>query len=146
MCTILAASTLEGFESGFEAGFESGLDGMEKFLTGIGLGVYLVMLAVCIVCLIAMARIFRKAGIAGWKVLIPFYSNYLQYKLVFGNGWLFLLTAIPVVGYIVQYVLEWNLAKAFGKGTGFAVLSLFFSPITRMIIGFGSSEYVGPQC
>ena len=66
-------------------------------------------------------------------------------KLVFGNGWLFLLNLIPFVGYVLPCVVEFKLAKAFGKGTGFAILSLFFSPITRMILAFGDSEYVGPM-
>ena len=121
----------------------SSLEGLEV-LAGLGLGLYIAMLALCVVILIASAKIFSKAGIAGWKVIIPFYSNYLQYKLVFGNGWLFLLNLIPFVGYVMPCVLEWKLAKVFGKGTGFALLSLFFSPITRMILGFGDSEYVGP--
>lgn len=121
----------------------SSLEGLEV-LAGLGVGLYLAMLALCVVILIASAKIFSKAGIAGWKVIVPFYSNYLQYKLVFGNGWLFLLNLIPFVGYVMPCVLEWKLAKVFGKGTGFALLSLFFSPITRMILGFGDSEYVGP--
>lgn len=115
-----------------------------EMIAGFGIGLYLVMLVLCVVCLIAAAKIFSKAGIAGWKVIVPFYSNYLQYKLVFGNGWLFLLNLIPVVGYVMPFVLEWKLAKVFGKGSGFALLSLFFSPITRLILGFGDAEYVGP--
>lgn len=115
-----------------------------EMLAGFGIGLYLVSLVICVVCLIAAAKIFSKAGIAGWKVIVPFYSNYLQYKLVFGNGWLFLLNLIPFVGYVMPFILEWKLAKVFGKGTGFAVLSLFFSPITRLILGFGDAEYAGP--
>ena len=121
----------------------SSFEGLEALL-GLGVGLYLVMLALCVVILIASAKIFSKAGIAGWKVIVPFYSNYLQYKLVFGNGWLFLLNLIPFVGYVMPIVLEVKLAKVFGKGTGFAILSVFFSPITRLILGFGDAEYVGP--
>lgn len=119
---------------------------MMEMIAGFGIGLYLFALVLCVVCLIAAAKIFTKAGIAGWKVIVPFYNTYLQYKLVFGNGWLFLLQLVPVVGYVMPFVLEFKLAKVFGKGTGFAVLSLFFSPITRLILGFGSAEYEGPLC
>lgn len=129
------SSSLQGIEN---------IEGFEAAFTGAFLVVYLVMLALCIVCLFAMAKVFKKAGVAGWKILIPVYNTYLTYKIVFGNGWLFLLQLIPLVGYVMPFVLEWKLAKVFGKGTGFAILSLFFSPITRMILGFGSSEYTGP--
>ena len=126
------------------SGVSTSMEGLEA-LAGLGIGLYVVLLVLCVVLLVALAKIFSKAGIAGWKVIVPFYNNYLLSKLVFGNGWLFLLTLIPFVGYVMPFVLEWKLAKVFGKGTGFAVLSLFFSPITRLILGFGSDQYVGPQ-
>lgn len=122
----------------------SGAESLEAMLPVL-LVTYFIALVVAIVCLIAAAKLFSKAGIAGWKVLIPIYNGYLLYKLVFGNGWLFLLNLIPFVGYVLPCVVEFKLAKAFGKGTGFAILSLFFSPITRMILAFGDSEYVGPM-
>lgn len=129
-------SSLSGLES---------MGGPAEILLGFGVIFWLILVVVvCVVSLIASAKIFSKAGIAGWKVIVPFYSNYLQYKLVFGNGWLFLLNLIPFVGYVLPCVLEFKLAKVFGKSTGFAILSLFFSPITRLMLGFGNCEYIGP--
>lgn len=34
-----------------------------------------------VIILIARWRVFEKAGIAGWKSLIPFYSDYCTYKI-----------------------------------------------------------------
>lgn len=137
MNSFLASDVASATELGtIEAVFET--------ILGFGAIIWAVTLALCVVSLIASAKIFSKAGIAGWKVIVPFYSNYLQYKLVFGNGWLFLLNLIPFVGYVMPCVLEFKLAKAFGKSTGFAILSLFFSPITRLMLGFGDCEYIGP--
>ena len=34
-----------------------------------------------VIILIARWRVFEKAGIAGWKSLIPFYSEYCTYKI-----------------------------------------------------------------
>ena len=52
----------------------------------------LISLSVNILTIIAMWKIFSKAGIAGWKALIPFYNGYLQYKLAWKGSifWLFL--------------------------------------------------------
>ena len=96
----------------------SSFEGLEALL-GLGVGLYIVMLVICVVCLIAAVKIFSKAGIAGWKVIVPFYSNYLQYKLVFGNGWLFLLNLIPFVGYvmpIVSLTIDGNMVLEFEEG------------------------------
>jgi hypothetical protein len=41
-------------------------------------------------------------------------------------------------------VLPLDLAKSFGKTTGFGVLMIFFPAIMNPILAFGSSRYVGP--
>lgn len=40
-----------------------------------------------------MWKIFEKAGIKGYKALIPFYNIYLLTKLSFNSGWYFLIPA-----------------------------------------------------
>ena len=44
---------------------------------------------------------------------------------------------------VVVMKLYIKLAKAFGKGTGFGVLTFFFAPICLAVLGFGSAEYEG---
>ena len=50
-----------------------------------------------------------------------------------------------VVLIVVEMKLYIALAKAFGKGTGFGVLTFFFAPICLALLGFGSSEYNGAK-
>lgn len=106
---------------------------------------YVVMLAVLVVMLVAQWKIFVKAGRPGWASIIPFYNMYCLFDIAWGNGWLFLLTFIPCVGTIFQLIAYFKLASAFGKGAGFGVGLIFLSPIFLIILGFGSSEYIGPQ-
>ena len=114
------------------------------FVLSFGVAFMLVAVVFTIINFVTGFKIFQKAGIAGWKIFIPFYNSYLQYQLVFGVGWLFLLNFLPIVSYILPFVLEFKLAKVFNKGTGFEIASLFISPINRLIIAFGESKYVGP--
>lgn len=135
------------FASAAESATELGaIEAVFEAMLGFGAIIWLVIVALCVIALIANVKIFMKAGIAGWKALIPFYNTYLMYKLVFGNGWLFLLNFLPLVGYILPCVLAFKLAKVFDKDTGFAILSIFFSPITHLILAFGDSKYNGPLC
>ena len=46
---------------------------------------------------------------------------------------------------VVEMKLYIALAKAFGKGTGFGVLTFFFAPICLAVLGFGSAEYEGQR-
>lgn len=89
---------------------------------------------------------FKKAGYEGWISLVPFYNTYTLSKVVWGNGWLFLLCLIPVGGTIFQIATLAKLAKVFNKGTGFSVGMVFLPVIFMLILGMCStSSYSGPN-
>lgn len=114
--------------------------------------VYLVIiLAICVIQIIAMWKLFNKAGEKGWKSIIPIYNLVTLFKISGLSPWLilaFLAMIIPFVGFIVcialNAVLAYKLAKSFGKDGGWAVGLYFLAPIFYMILAFGKSEYVGP--
>lgn len=87
--------------------------------------------------------IYEKAGEEGWKVFIPFYSNYILSKIVFGNGWLFLLALVPFIGTFFPLVQYWKLGTVFGKETGFKIGLIFLPVVFLAILAFGDSEYEG---
>ena len=103
-------------------------------------------IVLCIISIIAMWKIFKKAGYEGWKSIIPFYNIYLLLKIAGYNGWFFLFALIPFVGVvIVEVMLGIGLAKNFGKGTGFAVGLILLNFVFELILGFGDAKYVGPN-
>lgn len=107
-------------------------------------GVYmLVSMVVLVLAIVACWKIYTKAGEPGWASLVPFYSNYVLFKIVFGKGWLFLLLFIPIVNAIMIIILIFKLAQVFGHGVGFGFGLLFLSPIFLLILAFDSSEYEG---
>ena len=105
----------------------------------------IVSLALLVLMCAAMWKLFEKAGIEGWKALIPFYNIYLLYELTWGNGLYALLLFVPVVDVIVTIITAIKMAKAFGKGTGFGIALFLFSFIGLPILGFSDAEYMGPQ-
>ena len=50
---------------------------------------------VYIITIVGWWKVFKKAGVAGWKSLIPIYNQYLAYKISGLSGWLILL---PFIG------------------------------------------------
>ncbi len=81
-------------------------------------------------------RMLIKAGEPWWSVFVPFYSMYVLYKVAMGNGWLFLTTLIPGIGQIISLVCYYNLGKKFYHS---GWLTLFFTPIMVIVIGFSSN-------
>ena len=101
-------------------------------------------LLVALLLIVAMWKVFTKAGQPGWASIIPIYNIYIWCKIVGRPWWWILLMLIPFVNFIVCIILCIDLAKSFGKGVGFgiglALLGIIFFPI----LGFGSAQYQGP--
>jgi hypothetical protein len=97
-----------------------------------------------LVVLIALWKVFTKAGKPGWAVLIPIYNLYVLLEIVGRPGWWLLMFLIPVVNVIFLVMLYFDLAKSYGKGSGFALGLIFLGPIFILILGFGSAQYIGP--
>lgn len=104
-----------------------------------------VLMIIClifmVVYIIALWKIFSKAGIAGWKSIIPFYNSYCLCKITWGSGWLFLVYWVPFVNFVFGILTFNRLAKVFGKGIGFTLGLIFLSPIFILILAFGSATY-----
>lgn len=103
----------------------------------------LLTLAIAVLGIVAMWKIFTKAGEPGWAAIIPFYNLYVLFKITWGSGWKFLLLLIPIANIVIAIITMVKLAKAFGKGGGFAVGLIFLSIIFYCILAFGDSGYLG---
>jgi hypothetical protein len=58
--------------------------------------------------------------------------------------WWIILMLIPIVGFIVWIIVALDLAKSYGRGTGFGIGLIIFPYIWTIILGFGSDTYRGP--
>lgn len=110
------------------------------------MAMWLFWLVVWVVSIIALWKVFEKAGEAGWKSIIPFYSSYIMCRIAGRNGWWFLALFVPFVNVFVLLMLAIDMAKHFGKSTTFGVVALWlFSLVGYLILGFGDAKYVGPK-
>ncbi len=136
-----------------------------------GLAAYLVMSLIWyIIMVVANWRIFTKAGEAGWKSIIPFLNTYVVFKIAWNIKMFWIMMGTFIAGSIctsiageqggvlaiigavfslascvIGIISVHKLSKSFGYGIGFTLGLLFLSPIFTLILGLGSSEYIGPQ-
>ena len=112
-------------------------------VAGVGAGLMILYFAIVIFMLIVWWKIFIKAGKPGWGILIPIYNVILMLEIAGRPGWWFLLMLIPVVDIVIAIIVILDLAKAFGKGSGFGLGMLFLGIIFYPMLAFGDAQYVG---
>lgn len=104
----------------------------------------IILLAIAVIGIIGMWKVFEKAGQPGWAVLIPFYNAYIILKIAGKPGWWLVLMLIPLVNLVIAFIVAIEVAKAFGQSALFGVVLLFFlSIVGYLILGFGNYRYVG---
>lgn len=116
-------------------------------LLGLGTGVLftvgIALIAIGVLQIVSMWRLYWKAGEAGWGAIVPFYNTYLLYKIVWGSGWWFLTLLMPFGGIVMLFATYIKIARCYGKGTGFGIGILLLPVIFLAILAFGESKYTG---
>jgi hypothetical protein len=111
--------------------------------TGIGIAMGIVWLALAVLMIAALWKIFVKAGEPGWAAIIPIYNLIVMLKIVGRPVWWLVLFLIPFVNLVIAFIVAFDLAKAFGKGAGFALGMIFLSPIFYPILAWSDARYQG---
>ena len=101
----------------------------------------MIQLALVIVSVVALLKLFTKAGKPGWASIVPIYNTCVMIDIAGKPIWWILLMFIPGVNIVISVLVMIGLAKNFGRGTG-TVIGLIFLPfIFLLILAFGSAEY-----
>lgn len=115
---------------------------------GTAVGVLLVWmlfwLAIVAILVVAMWKIFAKAGKPGWAAIVPIYNILVFLEIIGRPWWWLLLMFIPFVNFVIGIVVALDLGKAFGKDAAYSIILLWlFSLIGFLMLGFGKDKYLG---
>ena len=103
--------------------------------------ILIIELVIAIFMIVALWKIFVKAGQPGWASIIPIYNSYIMLVVAGKPGWWLILMFIPFVNLVIVILALAGLAANFGKGGGFVVGLIFLPFIFLPILGFGGAEY-----
>ena len=116
-------------------------------LAGFGIVTWVVSMAIAILMIVSMWKIFTKAGKPGWAAIVPIYNIVVLFQITGLSPWLMLLFIVPFVNFIampiLMILLYVKLAKLFGKSGRFAVGLIFLNVIFMPILAFSDAEYQG---
>jgi hypothetical protein len=117
---------------------------------GAGAGMFgtvclLVEVAIIVVMIVGMWKVFEKAGKPGWASIIPFYNLYVLTEIAGRPILWFILLLIPCVNIVAHIVISIDIAKNFGKDTVYAIGLILFPFIFWPLLGFGDAKYTPLQ-
>ncbi len=154
---------------------QTGVAAIAGFLGGMVVTFVVLSIVLGVLLIIAHWKMFTKAGQPGWKSIIPIYSDYVLFDLVWDTKNFFIYLALSVGTYVLSMFstnaqtgesnpivaflclaaaiatlvwwirLQLKTAAAYGKSTGFGVGLILLPNIFTLILGFGDAQYVGPQ-
>ncbi len=101
----------------------------------------LVWLAIVVLAIVGVWKVFTKAGKPGWGAIIPIYNLILLLEIAGRPIWWIILFFIPLVNIVVGIIVPIDVARNFGKGTGFGLGLAFLGFIFYPILGFSDARY-----
>lgn len=116
---------------------------------GVILGIIIFFIAMMIVAYAIvsylLSRIFKKAGIAGWKAWIPVYSTWITMELGGQRGWISLLLLSPVVVDILSLAPGAEpfvpLLLLIGIGICLVAIAFLYTAMYKIGLHFGKDGY-----
>lgn len=122
-------------------------DAMSEIIFGSAMGLFqlvfwVIYMIVLVLMVIALWKVFVKAGEPGWACLIPFYGWWVLMKISCKNTVLwFILLFIPFANFVAVTISLIGLAKSFDKGMGTILLMIFLPFIGLPMLAFGDAEW-----
>ncbi|HWT01996.1 MAG TPA: DUF5684 domain-containing protein [Pyrinomonadaceae bacterium] len=101
-----------------------------------------VSLPIMIIVIAGMWKVFTKAGKPGWASLIPIYNAIVLLEIAGKPVWWIVLLLIPGVNLVILFIVSIDVAKNFGKGTGFGIGLALLGVVFYPILGFGDARYM----
>lgn len=94
-----------------------------------------------------LSRIFKKAGVAGWKAWVPVYNTWITLELGGQKGWWALVLLIPVVSIVAVvflYIAMYEIGLKFGKDGYFVLWAIFLPIVWYVWLAFDQSTWKAP--
>ena len=104
----------------------------------------IIYLAIVVLLIVSLWKIYSKANKPGWACLIPIYNIIVLLRIIGKQWWWIFLLLIPIVNIVFAIWMTNLLSKSFGKNEGFTIGLLFLPFVFYPLLGFGEAKYNGP--
>ena len=98
-------------------------------------------LAITVLLIASLWKVFEKANQPGWASIIPIYNILVMLRVAGKPWWWLLLYLIPVVNIVLAIMMTHAISTKFGNGVGFTLGLIFLPFIFFPILAFGDYTY-----
>ena len=116
--------------------------GLTGAIAAMGLFFWILFMALGILKIVSLWKIFKKAGKPGWASIVPIYNIYIMCEIAEKEWWYILLLCVPFVNIYAIIVLYNGMAKKFGKGGGFVVGMILLPVVFFPMLAFGKDATI----
>ena len=116
--------------------------GLTGALAAMGLFFWILSMALSILMIVSLWKIFKKAGKPGWASIIPIYNIYIMCEIAEKEWWYVLLSCVPFANIYAMIVLYNGMAKRFGKSGGFVAGMILLPVIFFPMLAFGKDAAI----
>ena len=106
-----------------------------------GILVMLIELAIAVLAIAGMWKVFVKAGEPGWAAIVPIYNIIIMLKIANKPVWWIVLFLIPVVSLVIAILVGIGVAQRFGKSDGFGIGLALLPFVFYPMLGFGDAKF-----
>jgi len=127
-----------GYDYGYSADAAASTLGV---LGGLFFGIMIFSSIIGLIAIISYAKIFKKAGKPWWASIVPIYNTIVMIEIAKLPLWYIALFFIPIANIYAIFKINIEMAKKFGKGTGFGIGMTLLSIIFIPLLAFSDNKY-----
>ena len=113
-------------------------------IAGLIVFMFFFMIALYVIVSIMLARIFRKAGVEGWKAWVPVYNTWVTLELGDQKGWWALILFVPIANVIATvflYIAMYNIGLHLNKDEYFVLWAIFLPLVWYAWLAYDNSTW-----
>ena len=126
------------YDYGYDYGYQAA-SGLAAGMLIFGIIMWLIGIAVSVITIISMWKIFVKAGKPGWAAIIPVYNIIVMLEISELPMWYLALYFVPGANIYAMIKTYIEVAHKFGKSTGFGVGMALLSPVFLTMLAFNKN-------
>lgn len=110
-------------------------------MMGMFAGIWIFSLILSLIYIISYWKIFVKANKPGWASIVPIYSNIVMIEIAKLPMWYIALFFVPIANIYAIFKINIEIAKKFGKETGFGIGMTLLPIIFIPLLAFSDNVY-----